>query len=367
MDIEKVKKTRSRAGYGLLSGVIGIFLNFMLFALKLGVGLVIGSVAVMADAFNNLADAASSIVTIVGFRLASKPADRDHPFGHGRIEEVAGLIIAMTMIFVGFEFGRTSIENIITPEPLYFSWIAVGILAFGFIVKLWMFFFNRRLGKKISSNALLAVAADARIDCVISAFTVSAIFIAHFTSIYIDGWAGLAVSLFIFYQGYASARECISAIIGKAADPETVQAIKGIVSMHPDVLGAHDLVVHNYGANKSIATIHVEVDTALPLCVCHKLSEKLCADVLEELGISLTVHFDPIDTDCSRRNAVCAYLAGNYPNAHAHGFRVSKNGISLKIQLPKGFEKSEQSNIEENIKKVLSDANVTIMFEEDWF
>ena len=362
-----VKKDRSREGYGLLSGTVGIFLNVMLFVLKLIVGLAIGSVAVMADAFNNLADAASSIVTIVGFKMASKPADKDHPFGHGRIEEVAGLIIAMTMIFVGFEFGRTSIENIITPEALYFSWVAVGILVFGFAVKLWMFFFNKRLGKKINSNALLAVAADARIDCVISAFTVAAIFIAHLSSIYIDGWAGLLVSAFILYQGYSSARESISAILGKPANPETVQAIKAIILAHPDVLGAHDLVVHYYGASKAVATIHVEVDTTLPLSSCNKLSERLCADVLDQLGVSLTVHFDPVDTSCPKRAQVRAFLDEHHKDVHTHGFCVDDGKVSLKIQLPKGAEKEMQIAIEEGIKKMIGSEGVTISFEENWF
>ena len=288
-----VKKARTREGYGLLSGIIGIFLNFLLFASKFVVGLVIGSVAVVADAFNNLADATSSVVTIIGFKLSAKPADKEHPFGHGRLEEVAGFIIAMTMIFVGIEFSRASISNIITPEPLYFSWIAVGILLFGFFVKLWMFFFNRRLGKKISSNALLNVAADARIDCVISAFTVAAIFITHLFDVYIDGFAGLAVSLFILYQGYSSAKQSISAILGSPPDPETVLAIEEIILAHAEVLGVHDLTVHNYGAHKNIATIHVEVDEKLTLQECSKISEEICGWVLEKLGIALTVHFDP--------------------------------------------------------------------------
>ncbi|MCL2168716.1 MAG: cation diffusion facilitator family transporter [Defluviitaleaceae bacterium] len=288
------KKPRSRAGYGLLSGIIGIFLNVLLFVVKLVVGLFIGSVAVMADAFNNLTDAAGSVVTIVGFKVAAKPADTEHPFGHGRMEEIAGLIISMVMVFIGFEFARTSIMNIFNPEPLYFSWVAVGILVFGFFVKLWMYIFNNRLGKKISSNALIAVAKDARIDCVISAFTVAAIFLAHFLGIYADGYAGLLVSLFILYQGYSSAKESVSALIGKPAEPEITSAIEALALSHEGVLGVHDLAVHNYGAQKNIATIHIEVDKNTPLTECFAISKSIEAKVFADLGVDITIHFDPI-------------------------------------------------------------------------
>jgi len=211
------------------------------------------------------------------------------------VEEIAGLIISMVMVFIGVEFARTSISNIFNPEPIYFSWVAIGILVFGFFVKLWMYIFNNRLGKKISSNALIAVAKDARIDCVISAFTVAAIFLAHFLDVYVDGYAGLLVSLFILYQGYSSARESVSALIGKPAPLATVVEIKSIALAHEGVFGVHDLIVHNYGAQKNIATIHIEVDKNTPLTECFAISKSIEARVLADLGIDLTIHFDPIE------------------------------------------------------------------------
>ncbi|MDR2167265.1 MAG: cation diffusion facilitator family transporter [Clostridiales bacterium] len=374
--IKKIESKGSRQAYGVASGIIGIFLNFLLFVLKLVVGFVLGSVAVMADAFNNLADSASSLVTIVGFRMSAKPADKEHPFGHGRIEDVAGLIIAMSMIFIGIEFARSSIMSIIAPEPLNFSWVSVGLLVLGFFVKLWMFAFNRRLGRKIGSNVLHAVATDSRNDCIIAAFTLMAIFAAHLFGINADGPAGLVVSLILIHGGYKSARDSASAIIGKPAEKAIAQAIKEIVLGHEGVLGAHDLVVHNYGPGKNVATIHMEVDMHTPLNLCHDMADAVEAAVLAQLGISLTVHLDPIDTNCKLSDIVKIYLGENYPCANAHEFKKSDNFFKFELQLPHGFDKNLQNTLLAEIRQKIAEqeAETTVeidiefgFVEEDWF
>jgi cation diffusion facilitator family transporter len=374
--IKKIESKGSREAYGVFSGIIGIVLNFLLFVIKLAVGFVMSSVAVMADAFNNLADSAGSIVTIAGFRLSAKPADKEHPFGHGRIEEVAGLIIAISMIFIGLEFARSSAIAIIFPEPLNFSWISVGLLVFGFFIKLWMYAFNRRLGRKIGSNTLLAVAVDSRNDCVIAAFTLTSILAAHIFGLATDGIAGLVVSLILIYGGYKSAKASISAIIGRPAEKATAQAIKEIALSHEGVIGVHDLVVHNYGPDKNVATLHLEVDMNQPLKLCHDIADAVESKILSDLGINLTVHLDPVDVNCKLTELIKNFLVLFCPRANAHEFRHSEGYFTFDMQLPHGYSQEDKNKLLEGIKEQVAKEGYDIgliinveygFVEEDWF
>jgi len=374
----------ARQQYGYTSGIVGIFLNFVLFALKLVLGIITGSVAVMADAFNNLTDSAGSIGTILGFKISAKPADKEHPFGHGRFEDVIAVIIAISIVFVGIEFARNSISAIINPEPLSFSWISIILLIVGFFVKLWMWAFNKKLGKKIDSATLLAVATDSRNDCIINVFIISSILAAHFFGIDIDGWAGLVVSLILLYSGYQATRDAVSGIIGKPVDKATAQTIKDIAMAQEGVVGAHDLVVHRYGHTKSVATLHLEMDENLTLRECHIIADAVETSVFEQLGMTLTTHKDPVDKNCPELAVLSAtvreHLEGHCPKADAHEFRLSKqNGILnfvFEMQLPHGFEEKAREVLIDSIKgeiaKVNPDLNAIIsveygVVEEDWF
>lgn len=337
--LKKTDKSREFAGFA--SGIVGIVANLLLFILKLLVGLTLGSVAVIADAFNNLTDTASSIITLAGFKMSAKPADKEHPFGHGRMEDVAALVISMVIIFLGIEFARSSISAIFNPEPLYFSWLSLGLLVAGFFVKLWMFFLNKRLGKKVGSVALKNIATDSINDCIITAFVIVSIVMAHAWGWHMDGWAGLAVSLILLLSGCKALREAASAIIGKPADKTTASAIKNIALSQSGVIDVHDLVVHNYGAGKNVATIHIEVDADTSLRVSHDIASQVEFDVLEKLGIPLTVHLDPTDIyDQNLHNfkgIVKSYLEARCSGAHAHEFVINNNNLFFDLQLPHGL------------------------------
>ncbi|MCL2575919.1 MAG: cation diffusion facilitator family transporter [Defluviitaleaceae bacterium] len=359
----KAQGAELRKKYGFASGIVGVVLNTLLFLLKLAVGILLGSVAVMADAFNNLSDSANSIVTIIGFKISSKPADKEHPFGHGRLEDIIGLIIAISIIFVGLEFGRSSIVNIFSPQEINFSWVSIGVLVFGFFVKFWKMMFNYRIGKRIKSTALLVVAADSRNDCIISAFTVISILVAHYFGIYADGVAGLLVSIVLLFSGYKAAQEAISSILGKPSDKETADNIKKIVLAQNGVLGVHDLVVHAYGAVHRVATIHVEMDGDSTLETAHDIAAVAERAVLDKLGIGLTVHLDPIDTNCLEliplRDIVKAYFKNHCPKADAHEFRIVHNHNKLQLvfdlQLPQDLSVDEQKNLINGLKQQIGD------------
>ena len=349
----KAKDAKLREQYGIASGIIGIFLNFSLFAIKLVVGLFLGSVAVMADAVNNLMDSISSIITIVGFKVSAKPADKEHPFGHGRLEDIAGLIIAILIIFVGFEFARSSLDRVLNPEEINFSWVSIGLLAFSFFVKIWMWAFNKRIGHRIKSNALLAVATDSRNDCVISVFTIVSLFVAHYFGIHADGVAGLVISVFFMYSGYKAAHGAVSSILGKPADKALANSIKEIVLGYDGVIGVHDLVVHEYGIAKRVATIHVEMDASINLGVAHEITDQAAKEVFKKLGIDLTIHLDPIDTKCPQlvplTIVVRDFLKANYPLTDAHEFRVvceqPKSQLVFDLQLPHGISQKDISHL----------------------
>ncbi len=306
-DYKNKDKPRVRSGIGKLSGAVGIGCNLVLFALKLLVGTISGSVSITADAMNNLSDATSAIVTLVGFKLAEKPADDDHPYGHARYEYLSGLAVAAMIIVIGFELAKTSVEKIFQPAAVEFTLPVAVVLLGSILVKLWLSLFNSSLGKYIDSSALLATAADSRNDVLATAAVLAAALIEWLTNWRIDGFMGLGVALFILYSGAMLAKETISPLLGETASPQLRELIVGIVSSEPKVLGYHDLMVHDYGPGQRFASMHVEMDQKEDPLLCHELIDNLERRCLQEHNVHLVIHYDPVvtgDEEMDRLKAV---------------------------------------------------------------
>lgn len=284
-----------RTRYGAVASIIGILCNLLLFAGKLAAGMFMQSIAVMADAFNNLSDVASSVISFIGMKLASKPSDDDHPFGHGRIEYIAAFIVAFLVIEVGFTFFKDSIQKIFNPEPIAFQIIPFTLLGISVLVKLWMGAFNKRIGKIINSKVLEATAADCMGDVTVTAATMAAILVGFFFHINIDGFAGLFVALVVMWAGVNIAKDTLEPLIGEAVDPELCCRITELVESYDGVAGTHDLIVHNYGPNKSMASIHAEVPRDVDIEISHEIIDKIEREVGKKLGVLLVIHMDPIE------------------------------------------------------------------------
>ena len=283
-----------RRAWGALCGAVGILLNLLLFGTKALAGTITGSIAVTADAFNNLSDALTSLITLVGFRLSARRPDRDHPYGHRRYEYIAGLIVSLAILLMGFNLARSSIARILAPQAVIFSALSVCILSGSILVKLYMAFYNRAVGKRIHSAALAAAAADSLSDAAATAAVLAASLIARLTGANIDGWAGAAVSLLILWTGLRSARETISPLLGKAPEPEFVRRVGEIVSDSRDILGMHDLMVHDYGAGRTMLSLHAEVRADRDLISLHEAIDGVERRLRDELHCSATIHMDPV-------------------------------------------------------------------------
>ena len=288
---------KARSSVGVLAGVTGIVCNLLLFLGKLLVGVMTASVSITADALNNLSDATSSVVTMLGFRLGSRPADDDHPYGHARYEYLAGLAVAALILVIGVELGKSSLEKIIHPQAITFGLVPGVILLVSILVKFWMASFNRALGKLIDSETLEATAADSRNDVITTAAVLAASLIELFTGLKVDGFMGLAVALFILWSGIGLARDTISPILGEGADPELREKIVDQLMNNPKILGFHDLMVHDYGPGQRFASIHVEMDRREDPLECHELIDDLERECLRSHGVHLVIHYDPVVTD----------------------------------------------------------------------
>ena len=333
-----------RAAVGKLSGAVGIFCNCLLFGCKLAVGLLSGSVSVMADALNNLSDAASSVVTLLGFKLAEKPADREHPYGHARYEYITALAVAALILVIGYELAKSAVAKIIDPTPVAFSLpMTLAILA-AMGVKLWMWAFNRGLGKAIDSQALFATAADSRNDVIATAVTLGAALVQP-CFYRADGIMGLAVALFVLYSGFTLAKQTISPLLGEAASPELKARILAEMTADPRVLGHHDLMVHDYGPGQRFGSIHLEMDAREDPISCHTLIDKLEHNCLEKLGVHMVIHYDPILTDdpvlTACRSAVEAALLGLHSQLSCHDLHLDDGVLHLDVLMPQelgGYE-----------------------------
>ena len=291
---DRVQDPAVRTSYGVLVSIVGILCNVLLFAAKLGIGIFMHSIAVMADAFNNLSDAASSVISFVGVKMASKPADDEHPFGHGRMEYIAAFIVAFLVIQVGFSFFKSSIVKLQNPEDITFELIPFLILVLSVGVKFWMAHFNRRLGKRIDSKVMLATAADSMGDVITTSATIVSILICAFAGVNIDAVAGLVVSLVVMWAGVSIVKDTLEPLIGEAVDPKLYQAITELVESYDGIVGTHDLIVHNYGPNKSMATIHAEVPRDVDIEESHEIIDRIERDAAKKLGIFLVIHMDPL-------------------------------------------------------------------------
>ena len=293
-----------RDAVGRLSGIVGILCNVLLFAAKFLAGTLTGSVSITADAINNLSDASSSVVTLAGFKLASKPADEKHPYGYARIEYMAGLIVAGIILIIGYSLAQSSIEKIRHPEAIEFSALSIAILVGSILMKLWMSRFNTVLGNHIRSTTLLATAADSRNDVISTGAVLISCLIAKFTGICTDGWMGLIVAAFILYSGIGIARDTISPLLGEVPDPELIHHIHDTMMARPEVLGVHDLVVHDYGPGRIFATAHAEMDSRADVMESHEVIDELEAQFRREDHLEVTIHYDPIVTDDPEMNGL---------------------------------------------------------------
>ena len=312
-----------RQRYGLLSGGVGILLNLLLSAGKFLAGLLTGSIAVTADAFNNLSDAGSSVVTLAGFRLAAKQADDDHPFGHGRIEYLTGLLVAAAILLVGVELARTSLEKILQPEAVDFSWLSVGILCASILVKLWMSAFNRRLSRRIGSAAMAATAADSLSDVVATSAVLLGTLAGHFFSLRIDGW----VAAFILRAGWEAAKDTLDPLLGQSPDPDLVESIQKAVLAHPQVTGVHDLIIHDYGPGRRMMSLHAEVPMDADVLEVHDVIDNIERELKETFHIEAVIHMDPIATKDPQTNALREKMAALVreidPAMTIHDFRMT--------------------------------------------
>lgn len=294
---ENIADPAVRQAYGSLCGAMGILLNLLLFGGKYLAGVLAGSVAVMADAFNNLADAGSSIVTLLGMRLAGMKPDPDHPFGHGRIEYITGVAVSIMIIVVGFELGQDSINQVKNPQPLDASLPSIGILLASILVKIYIFAYNRSVGRKINAPAMLATAADSLSDCISTAVVLVSMVLSRFLGINIDGWCGMLVATFIIYAGIKSTAETLSPLLGSPPDPEFVEQIETIVLSYDEIVNIHDLVVHDYGPGRRMVTLHAEVPGNGDLFALHDAVDSAELELQDTLGCMATIHMDPISMD----------------------------------------------------------------------
>lgn len=349
-----------RARIGKLSGAVGIICNCLLAAGKLIVGHMTSSMSITADGLNNLSDGASSIVTLLGFKLAEKPADRKHPYGHARIEYIAGLTVAVMILFIGLELGKSSVQKFIDPEPIEFSITAAWVLCASILVKLFMMLFNLKMGRRINSNALLATAADSRNDVMTTSAVLAASIVEHFYDVRIDGVMGIAVSLFILYSGIKLAGETMSPLLGEGANPELQKQITDYINGCPMVLGCHDLMVHDYGPGRRYASIHVEIDKNEDPMACHARIDRMERECLKNYGTHLVIHYDPVVTDDpevnSTKRLVNTIIKVRDGRLTIHDFRMVDDGESVKMSfdmiLPEDLRGQEQS-IKETVEKAL--------------
>ena len=338
-----------RARVGSLAGAVGILCNLLLFLGKVTAGLLSGSVAIAADGWNNLTDAASSIVTLLGFRFSRKPAAAHHPFGHARAEYLSGLCVAVLILFIGTELARGSVDKILEPKPVEFTAVTFGVLAASIAVKLWMSLFVGKLSRLIDSKALAATSVDSRNDVIATSAVLLSCLVGHFFRLRIDGWTGLAVAVFILRSGYVIARETVSILLGEQADRELVEKLQSLVLRHEGILGIHDLLIHDYGPGRCFASAHVELSAEEDPLVCHEIIDHLECDALEELNVRLVIHFDPVavnDAEWERLHSVVEQIVAEIdPQLSVHSFRLVRTQsvprLVFDVSIPYGMTGQE--------------------------
>lgn len=359
---QNTENQQVRTDYGILSSLVGVVCNLILFGIKISIGLLINSISVMADAFNNLSDAASSIISFVGVKLANRPADEEHPFGYGRYEYISALVVAFLVLQVGFSCMKSAVDKILHPSLVSSSWLTIGILAVSVLLKLWLGFFNRKLGNRINSSVMKATAADAFGDVMITLATVLSVIIGQITRLKIDGYMGFVVSLFVLYAGFNIAKETLEPLIGEAVTPEVYKKISGFVESYEGILGTHDLIVHNYGPSNTMATIHAEISRDADIEAVHETIDRIERDAVRLLDIFLVIHMDPIAADDEKvmklREEINELVKGLDENASIHDFRMvnGEHQINLIFDMivPRSYSPEEKAKLEARVREEIS-------------
>lgn len=373
-DAGNVQDPQVRQRYGTLSGAVGIFLNLLLSAGKMIAGLITGSIAITADAFNNLTDAGSSVVTLVGFRMAGKQADDDHPFGHGRIEYLSGLAVSVVILLVGLELAKSSVEKIIHPEPVEFSWLSAGILIAAICVKLWMSYFNRSLSRRIGSAAMAATATDSLSDAVATSAVLLSAIIGKFTGVNIDAWAGILVALFILRAGWGAAKDTLNPLLGQSPDPELVRDIERTVLAHPQVVGIHDMIIHDYGPGRSMMSLHAEVPAGSDIMEVHDEIDAIERELKAKYRIDASIHMDPIvtgdETISKARKMVSELVREVDPAMTIHDFRMTSGprhrNLIFDVVVPYSVKSTDEEVRREIERKIRSaDSNSFAVIQVD--
>ena len=347
---EDTKSPRVRLAYGRLAGVTGILCNVLLCGLKLLAGVLAGSLAMIADAFNNLSDAGSAVVTLIGFKLAGMPADKDHPFGHGRIEYLSAMGVAVLIILAGFELATTALDKILHPTEATFSIVSAIILTVSIAIKLWMALFHRHIGRLIRSDALTAAGIDSRNDVICTGVVLVSSLVGWRTGWAVDGYVGMAVALFVIWSGFTVIRDTMSPLLGQAPDPELVEGIRQAVLSHEGVVGIHDMIVHDYGPGRIIVSLHAEVPEDQPISKSHDVIDNIEMQLMEQFNIVSCIHMDPIDVDnpetLQLKAMATELLAGLDEQLSLHDFRVvagdTHTNLLFDVEVPHDYPRREQ-------------------------
>ncbi|HIT90872.1 MAG TPA: cation transporter [Candidatus Merdenecus merdavium] len=364
--IKDYKNTESgtvRTAYGVLASVVGIICNLLLFVVKIIIGIALNSISVMADAFNNLSDAASCVISFVGVKLADRPADKEHPFGHGRIEYISALMVSFLIIEVGFTFLKDGIKKIQSPETISFRLISIIFLFLSIGVKLWMAFFNKKLGMKIQSKVMSATAADAIGDVVATSATIFGLVVFQLSGKNMDGYIGILVAIFVMWSGIGIAKDTLEPLIGESIDPELYKRVTDLVESYDGIVGSHDLIIHNYGPNKSMGSIHAEVPSDVDINVSHEIIDKIERDAHKKIGILLVIHMDPIETKDKKilntKNFVEQIIEQVDPELSFHDFRmvdgVQQVNLIFDLVVPFNYDEGKEEKVSNQIKRAMKE------------
>ena len=358
---DNINDPKVRGQYGVLSGCVGIVVNVVLCLAKFFVGTVTHSIAITADAANNLSDAGSSAVTVFGFKMSSRPADEDHPFGHGRIEYITAMIVSFIILFMGFELAIQSVDKIKNPEDVSFSLVGAIIIGVSILGKLWLALFNRSLGKKINSPAMQAVVADSLSDIAATSITLISLILSNFyPKLHIDGWLGIIVAGFVLKAGFEIFRDTLHALIGQTPTKETVDELEKLVLSYDHVAGIHDLILHNYGPDRFFGSLHVEMPCDLDVMLGHDIIDNIEQDIQQKMGIQMTIHYDPIETNNERvtelKECCTEIIKGIDEKLNLHDFRVvdgpTHTNVIFDLVVPYKYGKGRDELIAEISNKI---------------
>ena len=371
---DDITNEKVRNAYGVFCGSVGIFLNIMLFLFKLTAGLFTGSIGIIADAMNNISDAGSSVITLIGFKYAGKPPNNEHPFGHGRFEYLSALFVSIAIILMGFELAKSSVGKIISPEEIKFSLVSGIILAVSIMIKGWMYLFNRCAGEKINSSSLRATAKDSLSDSLSTTAVLAALVISYFTRINLDGFIGLAVSVLILYTGINSVKESVSPLLGQPPEPELVKAIEEMVMSHEYIVGIHDMIIHDYGPTRRMVSLHAEMPADTDIIKMHDDIDHIEREMKEKFGCDAVIHLDPIETDNQVVNK-CKLLVRQViesisPELSFHDFRVvsgpTHTNLIFDVVVPYDFTMSNkelENIILQGVRRHNENYNIVVVFD----